>query len=50
MSEHHSTPDNRAQPKANTGPSPTKSLGKLPSVPSPPTGETAPGSQDQPEQ
>ena len=40
-----STPDNRAKPKEN-GPSPKKSSGTLPPVPPMPTGEKAPGSQD----
>ena len=44
-----STPDNRAKPKAKTGPSPKKSPGTLPPVPPKPTGEKAPGSQDNPE-
>ena len=43
-----STPDNRANPKAKTGPSQKKSPGKLPPVPPFPTGETASGSQDKP--
>ena len=44
-----STPDNRANPKAKTGPSPKKSPAKLLApVPPFPTGEPASGSQDQP--
>ena len=44
-----STPDNRANPKAKTGPSPKKSPAKLLApIPPFPTGEQASGSQDQP--
>ena len=43
-----STPDNRAKPKAKTGPSPKRSPGPLPPVPPMPTGEKASGSQDNP--